>query len=695
MPENAHMDIIRVMKNTGNEGKTFTIRYCPNGHPFIIGACGHPTEKVICAVDRCGKEIGDLIYIDTNTGLKELEIPKGYVLDGSDEELSIGDSFWRFEGKQEIRRIYEVACTLLRLLIHLSLLIRNAAVQEGCKQLQELLKKESAEEVTKFLEKQAIGYFQLLGKITELNDELLAVALHQMLDGLPQIFNRWYPNGLDGTDLITTYDFEKKFDSQYAGFFSRLEKFNELNNRSRIAMDEDKAMKEIFSEIEEKKQLTNPITSNISRIYEIWSVKYLPVIGQWMRHVYFHYSRQITQQECQLKTVTQVIEEWQQKGYGSEAKSYLQLWSGFKTCWNALANQTVKNDCKSFTIPRLDEDDKISLEFSTAQNKNNGLIIVKIIQLLQDAHNTFLEDVMEKYEKTINHEEKHEAKNDCRYMQKIIGKNKSLFNIHESDVVCLDKDQVTKIIQQWSLPSLKYGAINKARNDTLDLYAIENEIAHRFIKTRQILEIGIPFLQFSNQLNIKNCIDIIEENNKELKKEPFDQPLLQMFLSSLQSQSEMQRALGILNEVIVFVSQNIKIFELQINKNYLHVLMSCCFYFIFFMHRDKYFVELLEQMSFDEKNRKLFMMDLEDRQENFILCRHMCSLWRLLNNAVQSTFVDKSTIDNCVLDTYKKSLTEQLKQQLQATVENTSLRTTEKILDEWRDTAQIEGQKNE
>ncbi|ETN98486.1 hypothetical protein RFI_39010, partial [Reticulomyxa filosa] len=121
---------------------------------------------------------------------------------------------------------------------------------------------------------------------------------------------------------------------------------------------------------------------------------------------------------------------------------------------------------------------------------------------------------------------------------------------------------VTEIIQQWSLPSLEYGAINQNRNNILDLSAIENEIAYRFIKNRDILEVGIPFFQFSNQLNIKTCVTIIEENNKELQTEPIDQPLLKTFLSSLKSQSEMQRALEILNEVIVFVSQNIKTIDL-------------------------------------------------------------------------------------------------------------------------------------
>ncbi|ETO17713.1 hypothetical protein RFI_19603 [Reticulomyxa filosa] len=694
MPENLLMNVIRIMKKEKRNGDTFTVRYCPNMHPFVINQCGHPTERVICAVDGCGKEIGDTTHRSRNTGLKQLEIPKGYILDGSDEELSVGDSFWRYEGDTQIRRITEVTCTLIRLLIHLALLIRNAAVPEGCKKLQKLLQKTDTAEVTKFLQKQAIGYFRLLGKITCLNDELLAMALHQLLNALPQTFNQRYPNGLDGTDLTTTYKFETKFEKWYCEFFRQTIQFNELNNRSKIAVDEDKALKVIISEIEETKAIdsfyreqyvphlfltihkvsfddlanrfmTEPSLKNRHPLLyhvmcakdELWSVKYLPVVGQWMKYVYFHYSQQISRQECQRKTITQAIEEWKQKGYGSELESYQQLWSGFKTCWNTLANRKVRNDCKSFVIPKLYNDDSISLEFSIAQNNENGLILVKIIELLQDANNAFLEDVMMESKMHANNEEKYDAKDeDFNQMQKAMGKNKSLFDIHRNDIV-------TEIIRQWSLPSLEYGVINQNRNNIFGFKS------YRFIKNRQFLEISVPFFQFSSQLNIKNCVAIVEKNNRELKTEPIDQPLLRTFLSSLKSQSEIQRALEILNEVIVFVSQNIKIIDL-----------------------DKKFVELLEQMSFDEKSCKLFMVDLEEQQKSFILCRHICNLWRLLDNTVQLEFVNKSTIDNYVLDIYKLPLIEPLKQQLQVMIQKTSLGIIKEILDAWREVVQSEGQ---
>ncbi|ETO01018.1 RING finger protein [Reticulomyxa filosa] len=679
MPENLLINMIRAMKKGGIEGNTFTVRYCPNMHPFIINRCGHPIEKISCAVDGCGKEIGDTTHVSQNTGLK-LEIPKGYILDGSEDELSVGDSFWRYEGLTEVRRIYEVACTLMRLLLHLALLIRNAAVSEGCSQLQKLLQKTDAAKE----------------KITCLNDELLSVALHQLLNDLPQTFNQWYPNGLNGTDLTTTYEFEKKFESQYRGFFSQTARFNELNRRSKINVDEEKKQridksyreqyiphlfltihKVSFDDLAQRFMTEPSLKSKHPLLYhvmcakdELWSVKYLPVIGQWMKHVYFHFSRQISQQECQSKTIAQAIEEWKQKGYGSEVESYQQLWNGFKTCWNTLANRKVKNDCKSFVISKLHEDNSISLEFSTAQNNENGLIIVKIIQLLQDANNAFLEDIMVESKMRANNEEKYDAKDeDSNQMHTVMGKNKPLFGIHENDIVCLDKDQVTEIIQQWSLPSLEYGAINQNRNNILDLSAIENEIAYRFIKNRDILEVGIPFFQFSNQLNIKTCVAVIEENNKELKTEPIDQPLLKIFLSSLKSQSEIQRALEILNEVLVFVSQNIKTIDL-----------------------DKQFVELLEQMSFDEESCKRFMMNFEEQQKGFILCRHMCNLWRLLYNAVQLEFVDGSTIDNDVLDIYKVPLTELLKQQLQEMVKKTHLGIVKQILEAWREVVKGQGQ---
>ncbi|ETO01790.1 hypothetical protein RFI_35647, partial [Reticulomyxa filosa] len=657
MPENLMMNLVRVLKSSRHDGEAFTISYCPNMHPFFITGCGHPTEKIICAVDGCGKEIGDTTHSNPNCGMKLLEIPKGYILDGSDDELTIGDLFWRYEGMTQIRKISEVACTLMRLLIHLALLIRNAAVPEGCKQLQKLLQKENATEVTKFLGKQAIGYFRLLGKITRLNDELLSVVLHQILDNLPQTFNQWYPNGLNGIDLTTTYAFETKFDSQYCSFFSQTNKFNDLNNRSKIAVNEDKALKIILSEIEEtrvidecyRKQYIPHLFLTIHNVtfddlaqrfmiepslkrtypllyhvmcskYELWSVKYLPTLAQWIKRVHLHFSQKITKQECQKKTIAQTIEELEKKTV--EMK------------WSHINNYGVASKHVG-THWQIE-----SLEFSIARDNENGLIIVKIIELLQDIHNEFLENVMLMSKKYANNEEKEDAKNDekneidnddHKQIQQMTVNNKPLFDIHKVDIINLDKDQVTEIISQWSLPLLEYGAIHQIRNNMLDLRAIENEIEDRFVKNRQMLEIGIPLFQFSNQLNIKVNMAIIEENNKEMKKESIDHPLLKLVLSSLKSKSDVQRALEILNEVIIFVSQNIKIIDL-----------------------DKRFVELLEQMSFDEKDCKLFAMNVEEEQESFILCRHMCNLCRLLHDAVLK-IIKTTAARNDKKDTFENS----------------------------------------
>ncbi|ETO36342.1 hypothetical protein RFI_00719 [Reticulomyxa filosa] len=97
-------------------------------------------------------------------------------------------------------------------------------------------------------------------------------------------------------------------------------------------------------------------------------------------------------------------------------------------------------------------------------------------------------------------------------------------------------------------------------------------------------------------------------------------------------------------------------------------------------------------MLFDEKSCKLFLVNLEGQQKGFILCRHMCNLWRLLHDAVLLEFVDRSTINNFVLDMYREPLTDSLKQQLQEMIKKTPLGIVKQILDAWREVVQSEGQ---
>ncbi|ETO06593.1 hypothetical protein RFI_30796 [Reticulomyxa filosa] len=622
MPENLLMNVIRAMK--GTDGGTYTVRYCRNMHPFIITDCGHPMEKVICAADGCGEEVGSTSHGQSNTGLRQLEIPKGYA-----------------------------ACftkIMIRLLIHLSLLIRDTAIPEGCAQLQKLLKKTESAEVTEFLRRQATGYFRLLGKITQLNEDILSIALHQLLYDLPQAFNSWYPKGLIQADITSTYEFEMKFNTKFGGFFEQIRKFNELKDRSKIVMEEKLELKTILSEIEETKAVDNSYRSQyIPHLFltvhkvsfddlaqrfitepslktkhpllyhvmcskkEVWSVKYLPAIGLFTKAVYSRFSRQITSQQYQQTTIAQVLDEWKEKGCDSEVEA----WRGLEACWNTLANERVRHECSSFVIPKLHNEHEISLDLVTAQDTENGLLIVKIIQLLEDAQNTFLERIA-KFKEHADHEEKFIEQNTENQRQDIREKSKSLLDVHESDVIGLDKKQVTEIIYQWSLPSLKYGAIQELRNNVLDLSAIENEIYYRFA-----------------------------------------------FLSSLKSQNEKQRAFETLNEVIVFVSQNVKSIDLLSKKK-----KRGTFFFT-----GKSLVDLLEQMSFDEKNCKLFAMKVEEPQENILLCRHMCNLWRLLNNAMQ-------------LETF----TGTTETKLDEMVERTALATIKDILETWREIAQSQGQ---
>ncbi|ETN99486.1 hypothetical protein RFI_37985, partial [Reticulomyxa filosa] len=223
------------------------------GHPFFVGECGHPMEQVVCATDGCGEVVGSSTHSQKDTGLQMKDILQGYQLDGSPEEHSNPDEFYRYEGWDLIRRLRRITCTLLRFLIHLPLLLRDFGIAEGCVHLQKLLNKGSKQEVTDFLWKQATGNFNLLCQVTRLNEEQLAIALHLFLENFGEWFNDTYPDGFSNVeDAKEIYELEMNMDPEYEAFFGDKQKWNEIRNASKSKAESDKE-KELQSEIQEKK----------------------------------------------------------------------------------------------------------------------------------------------------------------------------------------------------------------------------------------------------------------------------------------------------------------------------------------------------------------------------------------------------------------------------------------------------------
>ncbi|ETO21436.1 hypothetical protein RFI_15769 [Reticulomyxa filosa] len=520
----------------------------------------------------------------------------------------------------QIRKIDEVVCTLLRLLIHLPLLIRNGSCAKNCPELAKLLNKQEKTEMTEFLWKQAKGNLKLLMKVTNLNEEEICFGLHSLLDDLPATFNQWYPQGFEKIDDANgIYQMETKFNMKYGSYFANKLTFLRLRNKSVIDVkkNQEQERRDLFSEIEETKQLEEsykqeflphlflvtkqvqiedliqrfrndhslglkcPLLGSIllANTDLLWNVRYLVDIGAWMRYLYVHYFGKISQAAFQQHSIEKIFQDLEKKKKDpsnkwvtpSQIEIYRQSWNNFKQCWNNLAQKRIQNECQSFILPSLG-DKPISPELCVARDSGDGLMIVKIIELLQSVNNEFLEKVLTKQkaidqpgdhkddEQKYPNEQEHNpnALLPSSSSSASFAVNKSLFDISDKDIIAIDKDKVMEIIRLWSVPVLEYGCVNGNIDEYLDLEAIENEIFNQFVSNRRILAISTPFFQFSNELGIENSLALIEANNPELKIDLLDDDLWNTFLASTRSPMEGQKALELLSQTISFLHQCVK-----------------------------------------------------------------------------------------------------------------------------------------
>ncbi|ETO03608.1 RING finger protein [Reticulomyxa filosa] len=349
MPEDSWSKIRRVLAKS--DGNSFTVLWCKNGHPFFVGECGHPMEQVVCVTDGCGEVVGSLTHSQKDIGLQMKDILQGYQLDGSPEEHSKPDEFYRYEGWNLIRQLSRITCTLLRFLIHLPLLLRDFGIAEGCAHLQKLLNKGNKQEVTNFLWKQATGNFNLLCRGTRLNEEQLAIALHFFLDDFGKWFNDTYPKGMEN--------------------FSAKKKWNEIRMQVK-AKPKIHDLGRLGSESEQQQSTEKQASIVIFDVISdelLWSVKYLSWIGQWLKRVYVRFCLKISSTEGCNKTIKDVLD-----ALDDNREKSRQIWSHFKMCWNSFAKKPVQNGCQQLVVPELGDENAITMECSLARETGMGLI---------------------------------------------------------------------------------------------------------------------------------------------------------------------------------------------------------------------------------------------------------------------------------------------------------------------------------
>ncbi|ETN97696.1 hypothetical protein RFI_39830, partial [Reticulomyxa filosa] len=117
---------------------------------------------------------------------------------------------------------------LIRLLYHLLLFLRNESIPQDTEKIQHLLKIKIKNEVSNFLWNKIKREFERLQTITNLNEELLCVALHLWIKDFYEKFEKWYPRGLPNNTLQMIHKFEEKLDKEYSTFFNRKTEFIEL-----------------------------------------------------------------------------------------------------------------------------------------------------------------------------------------------------------------------------------------------------------------------------------------------------------------------------------------------------------------------------------------------------------------------------------------------------------------------------------
>ncbi|ETN97137.1 hypothetical protein RFI_40394 [Reticulomyxa filosa] len=212
------------LSDKDHELDTLKIHYCSHNHPLLINAL--VSKDVTCPWKDCGATIFRTSINDS--------FPKSKNTTDTKSIWSILRRYYTSPKKTEPSGLRPLTSTLLRFLYHLLLLLRSEGVPQDERKIQELMKQNNKQDVFKILLKQIKQDFKSLEIQTDLNEELLNIALHSWIKHFSENFKTWYPQGLTRGDLTEVYEFEKRLDNEYSTFFNSKNEFIKLRNKSEL-----------------------------------------------------------------------------------------------------------------------------------------------------------------------------------------------------------------------------------------------------------------------------------------------------------------------------------------------------------------------------------------------------------------------------------------------------------------------------
>ncbi|ETO07032.1 hypothetical protein RFI_30361 [Reticulomyxa filosa] len=532
----------------------FVIRYCSNGHPFLVKKSQSYCKEIKCPDLWCNARIGKTETIpDTQAAIEYVNKEKSFLL-VCFETAKKKKQFEKKEDAKQITTVSPLICTLLQLLGRLILLLRD---------VDKLRKNEIC------LWKEAKQKFLLLSKMTEMEEEQLCMALHEWLCDFPQWLNKTYPNELIKVDLQSMNQFESKIEEQYSQFFKHY-KASHFSQKAQITsnitddeikeelISSNRPISQMFLEIRlisstdllckfySKPELARAYPSLFNMLKSIDDLEYvkcLPGIGQWMKYCHVQFSGKLTQEQHKEKNVSNVIT-------GLSNIKFKKFWNQFVKGWNRFNGQRLNIESTTVDIPILSQDPKhVPLNYCTSRIDKPGRFIVAIIEMLQDINNNFLQSVHSHRGRSIEDEEKKTENNDTTMVI-----SKSLFDISNQDIVCMDKAMLDKIIRSWYYPTSEY---EQDIDQQVDLQSIENEVYDKAILDRHLINISIPLFQCSDEMTIDSYLESLERFYPEIKNHAYNSDEWEIIRSLFSDPQERQNTAQILGQVIVLLVRHV------------------------------------------------------------------------------------------------------------------------------------------
>ncbi|ETO03103.1 hypothetical protein RFI_34308, partial [Reticulomyxa filosa] len=181
--------------------------------------------------------------------------------------------------------------------------------------------------------------------------------------------------------------------------------------------------------------------------------------------------------------------------------------------------------------------------------------------------------------------------------------SKSLFDITNQDIICIDKEKIDDIIRSWYCPTLKYK--QNYRDEWIDFKSIENEIYDCAIFGRHEINISVAVFEYANELTIQNILDNLDRCYPSFKKCTFNSNELEFVQSFFDDPHQAQHVLEITYQIIVMMDRNISD-----------------------LNMDEHLSKWMKRMQFDIEDWELF----EKKNDVILLMNHVGELWHTLNS---------------------------------------------------------------